>query len=562
MALATSPLNAPSVYLPPGVQQARVSSVPVYSESAGIEAIQAYELSGQRLDEWQKAVLVGGCGERADQRWSAFEVAIIVARQNGKDEILLARELAGLFLWREMFIGHSAHLFDTAIEHLEKLVALIENTPEFLRKVKLNRGNVAHLSHGSEGITLKSGARIRFRARTKSGSFRGFTGNCMVFNEAMDLPDSLIGSILPVLSARSMETPGPQVWYAGSAVDQQTMPNGLVLARLREAGIRGGNDRLAFFEHSASVRDWMLAHGRRFDAKRAEIDQVTTEFLADLENRAQANPALGVRISHEHVETERRSPSMTARQFAIERLGVGDWPDTSEEKDRVISREAFAACAEHDRAKRITGRPVFAVDSSPDQGWGSLAVAGKRADGLLQGAVVEHERGTDWIVHQDPNGSWAGRAIELKKVYPGCWFLIDGSGTAVSLVDALKAAHLRVRVLTAGEYGQACMQWFAAATGIQPDGTASVPRFRFPFPQPWLDEALDVARKSTFGDSWKWTRRGSEGDISPLVAVTVASWGAEHLKRARAIDPNEILARRDRDARKAADDAAGDRAGE
>ena len=279
------------VSLPRGVQQARIRSVPAYRESAGIEAIQAYELSTQRLDEWQKSELIDACGERDDGRWASFEVALVDPRQNGKDEILLAREIVGLFVWGERLIGHSAHLFDTAMEHLERLVSLIEDVSEFSKRVrKVNR------SHGSEGITLKSGARIRFRARTRSGSFRGFTGDCMMFNEAMDLPDALVGSIMPVLSARSTQVPGPQVWYAGSAVDQRTMPNGMVLARLREAGIAGDNERLAYFEHSASVQDWRLAHGLRFNPDLPEIDQITDEFLLDPESWAVANPALGSQL--------------------------------------------------------------------------------------------------------------------------------------------------------------------------------------------------------------------------------------------------------------------------
>lgn len=79
----------------------------------------------------------------------------MVARQNGKDEILIARELAGLFVWGERLIIHSAHKFDTAMEHLERLVALIDEVPEFRKRVrKVNR------SHGQEGITLRSGARV------------------------------------------------------------------------------------------------------------------------------------------------------------------------------------------------------------------------------------------------------------------------------------------------------------------------------------------------------------------------------------------------------------------
>jgi hypothetical protein len=501
------------------VQQARIRSVPAYRESAGIEAIQAYELSTQRLDEWQKSELIDACGERDDGRWASFEVALVDPRQNGKDEILLAREIVGLFVWGERLIGHSAHLFDTAMEHLERLVSLIEDVPEFSKRVrKVNR------SHGSEGITLKSGARIRFRARTRSGSFRGFTGDCMMFNEAMDLPDALVGSIMPVLSARSTQVPGPQVWYAGSAVDQQTMPNGMVLARLREAGIAGDNERLAYFEHSASVQDWRLAHGLRFNPDLPEIDQITDEFLLDPESWAVANPALGSRISHEHVLTEIQSPSMTARQAAIERFGVGDWPDTGAERLRIISREDWADIAERDESNRILA-PVFAVDVNPDQNWGAIGVAGRRADGLTQFAVVAHDRGTDWIVSD---------CELLKRQNPKAQFVVDTKGPAAEKIDELKAAKLRVIEASTADYALACAGFLSAVTEK---------RARYPFPQPELEDALAGARKASMGDGWKWSRRQSTSpDISPLVAVTLAFWAAEKAKpAARVINPYDYL---------------------
>lgn len=511
---------------PLGVQQARIRSVPPYVSSAGIEAIQAYELTGRRLDEWQKAELIDACGERADGRWAAFEVALVDPRQNGKDEEILALELAGLFVWGERLIGHSAHLFDTAMEHLERLVSLIEDVPEFSKRVRrVNR------SHGHEGITLKSGARIRFRARTRSGSFRGFTGDRMIFNEAMDLPEPLVGSIMPVLSARSTLVPGPQVVYAGSAVDQETMPHGFVLARLREAGIAGDNERLAYFEHSADARRWLEARGFRFDPSRPEVEQITAEMLADPEMWAQANPALGTRISHEHVLTEMQSPSMSGRQFAIERLGIGDWPETSEEPARVIGREAWADCAEHDQANRVTGAPAFAIDANFDATWATLAVCGAREDGLPQGAVVAHSRGTDWIV---------GQCVALKGSHRRARFAVDKRGPAAHLIPALKAAGVRVLELSTEDYGHACADFVAAVVGDRdrPGG-----QFRYPFPQPELDDALANARKAALGDRWKWSRRDSaSADISPLVAVTLAFWAhTQKPPRARVINPYDYV---------------------
>src|SRR3954467_11750979 len=92
-----------------GVQRPRLSSVPAFGSSAGAEAVELAASVGLTMDPWQARVLHGAVGEREDGRWSAFEVGLLVPRQNGKGSILEARELAGLFLFGEQLIIHSAH---------------------------------------------------------------------------------------------------------------------------------------------------------------------------------------------------------------------------------------------------------------------------------------------------------------------------------------------------------------------------------------------------------------------------------------------------------------------
>lgn len=461
-----------------GSQEPRIRLVPPFVSTLGREAIELAAVAGLNLDPWQQLVLLDSLGQRPDGRWAAFEVGLVVARQNGKDSILEAMEIAGLFLFGERLIIHSAHKFDTAMEHLERLANLIE-AAELQRRIrKINR------SHGSEGITLKDGRRIRFRARTTSGGGRGYTGDRVIFNEAMDLPDSIVGAMMPTMAARSALVPGPQIVYAGSAVDQETMANGLVLARLREAGIAGDNDRLAYFEWSAPD----------------DADP------ASWEARAAANPGMGYRITPEYVETEYRSPAMSPRQFGVERLGIGDWPDTGEDAGRVISREAWAAAA-------AAGAPVmglmFAVDANPDRTWAAIGAAGRRKDAVDQFWVVDHRRRTDWLV---------GRAVELQGEYEMAEFVVDVRGPAGSLVEDLEQAGVRVCRANTEDYGNACGQFFDAVI----NGTA-----KYLDPQPELDDAIASARAATLGDRWKWARRSpTSPDISPLVAVTLALWRA------------------------------------
>ena len=81
--------------------------------SAGAEAVELAALAGLFLDPWQELVLQSALSERADGKWAALEVGLVVPRQNGKGSILEARELAGMFLLGEELILHSAHVFKT-----------------------------------------------------------------------------------------------------------------------------------------------------------------------------------------------------------------------------------------------------------------------------------------------------------------------------------------------------------------------------------------------------------------------------------------------------------------
>src|SRR4051812_13690385 len=226
------------------------------------------------LDDWQRHILSVALGERSDGKWAAFEVGLIVGRQNGKGAVLEARELAGLFLFGEQLILHSAHEFKTAQEAFRRVLALVQNTPDLERLVSRVR-----TSHGEEGIELRSGARLRFVARS-TGSGRGFSGDVVILDEAYNLPGSAMGALLPTMAAR----PNPQVWYASSAGKEDSE----VLARVRDRGNEGKPGRLAYCEWSAP----------------ADAD------LDDRQAWAAANPSMNIAahdhgIDEEFIEAER-----------------------------------------------------------------------------------------------------------------------------------------------------------------------------------------------------------------------------------------------------------------
>lgn len=465
-----------------GVPRPRVLYTPpsVVTTAAGDEAIELAALAGLHLDEWQQFDLRQAMAEDARGKWAAFEVGLVVSRQNGKGSILEARELAGLFLLGERLLIHSAHLFDTAMEHFRRVLELIESTPEFDSRVKR-----VSRSHGDEGIELKSGQRLRFKTRTKSGG-RGLSGDFVALDEAMILDDTAVGALMPTMAAKSVKG-NPQIWYTASAGN----PESFVLARIRRRALAGGDPALCYMEHSVDEGLY-----------NADPDAVSV----DPEQIAIANPTLGIRMSLEHALREQRS--MDRVEYARERLGIGQWPPDPDD-DWVIPRDLWLSVLA-DPAEvppRPVGKVAFSVDTTPNRKLTSISVAGVRPDGRPQVQVVENRGGATWAVP---------RLVELAAAWPSYGVVIDMQSAAASLVGDLRLAGVEVIEMTTPDAKQAFGQFYDRCTE-----TKDLRHLN----QPSLNAALKGATERDVGDAKLWNRKTPDVDITPLVSATNALWG-------------------------------------
>jgi len=357
-----------------GAQQPRVHSAPPAVSSAGEEAIELSDRAGLHLYPWQQLVLRDALGETATGRWSAFEVGLIVPRQNGKGSVLEALELAALFLADPddppPLILHSAHEFKTSAEHFRRVRDLVESNDFLNRQVRIIR-----TAAGAESIELHSGARLRFVTRT-GGSGRGFSADLVIIDEAYNLTAEQMAAVLPTLSAR----PNPQIWYTSSA----GMVSSEQLAHIRRRGHAGGDPSLAYFE-------WAAEDG------------------ADLDDRtawAQANPSLGYRIPETFVVAERAA--LPDEQFGRERLGL--WADVNADRS-AIDPSVWADLA--DVGAERGNSPVFAVATAPDRSWSALGVAWRRPDGRLQVMLADYRDGTTWVAERvrQVRDRWGARVL-------------------------------------------------------------------------------------------------------------------------------------------------------
>lgn len=459
---------SPSVALL-GAQRPRVSVSPPAVSSAGQEAVELAASAGLVLDDWQRHVLDVGLGERADGKWSAFEVGLIVGRQNGKGAILEARELAGLFLFGEQLILHSAHEFKTAQEAFRRVLSLIQNTPDLDKLVSRVR-----TSHGEEGVELRTGARLRFVARS-TGSGRGFSGDVVILDEAYNLPGQAMGALLPTMAAR----PNPQVWYASSA----GMDESEVLARVRDRGAEGKPGRLAYFEWSAP----------------SDVD------LDDREGWIAANPGLGIRIEAEFIEAERSA--LPEVEFARERLGI--WADGR--REAAIDRRLWDSLVDADCAARS---PVaFALKINPERTKGCITAAIKRPDGRVQLESIDYRPGTAWMLD---------RVAALNADWEPIGFALNPAGPEGSLIPGLQALGIEPVLVAGREHAQACGAFYDALMSDMIRHGNQGP----------LNIAAEQAVKRPMGDAWVWHRRTSV-DIGPIDGATAA----HHLLMSHADEP-------------------------
>lgn len=495
----------------------RICHYSPYAFSSGLEAIELAASAGLVLDPWEQLVIQLGLGETAAGRWAAFQVGLLVSRQNGKGSILEALELFWLFGTGERLIGHSAHEYRTAMEAFRRVLALVENTDYLRKKVKR-----VMQSTGEEGMELLTGQRLRFLARSK-GAGRGFTFGKLVWDEAYALTETQQEAQLPTLSA----VENPQIWITSSPpLTSDTGGPLFTLRRLALAGTAG----IVYLDYGC-------------EGTLDKLDEI------DLDNHdlwRQANPAETVgRITIETMQRER--VSMGDAGFARERLGI--WPPDLTQGFGVITKEQWERLLDPrsgsdqwqpgdfpapdipvDILARLkpptllVDRPAIGADVSPrvsGQPAASIGLAQRRADGRRHIEVIKKGTGTGWLVSS---------LVKLVQVTNGA-IVIDPGSPAGSILGeleaALKAAGIDVDVhlikMTVRDVAQAFGMIYDAATDTGDQPTIAH------LGQSELTLAVGGAVTRNVGEGKAWAPRDSAVDITGLVAVTDAIWALDRL---------------------------------
>ena len=415
---------------------------------------------------WQR--LVADVGLEVDERGRPYyrEVRVTVPRQSGKTTELAAVMGQRALGWHgPQRIAYTAQDRNNAREKWEEHVGLLDRSA--LRSLyKVRRAN------GQERFEFLNGSQWGITAAGET-SGHGMTLDLGVIDEAFAQHDErLIQAFRPAMVTR----PAAQLWIVSTAgTDESTFLRERVddgRARV-EAGEQSG---VAYFEWSAADDD---------DA----FDPATWW---------RCMPALGHTVEVDTVKAD--AEAIPADEFArayLNRWVAGGTP--------AVDLSSWANCAKPD-ADAGAGPYVFALDVTPARSAGSIACASPAAGGKgTHVEVVEHRAGVAWM---------GERVVELQRRWrPAAW-LLDPASPAGSLMLDLAAAGIAVDPVDARRYAAACGQLYDAVVEGKLEHRG----------QPALDAAVAGARRRTLGDAWAWARRGN-ADVSPLVAVTLASYG-------------------------------------
>jgi hypothetical protein len=484
------------------VAEPRVCSYPPYRYTHGDDAIDLAEIAGLYLDPWwQGDILRHGMGERDDGKWSAFEVAMVVGRQQGKGAPLEVRALAGMLNLEEELVLWSAHEYRTAMELFRRVRTRIRH---MCRRIGDNlydfdgvRIKVIN-TNGEEGFErLDTEQRIQFSARSKNAG-RGFSADCLIWDEAYALTEEQVDAQMPLTLARTNASPcGPQIWYASSPPLDAV--SGAQLFSVRKRGI-AGDLGLAYIEYGAE----------------GCLDRLSEVDLDDRGVWAGALPAYGGRVTDESVQHLRNG--MSDRGFAREVLCI--WPPDLSAGYQVIPADDWNDAK--DPASQVTMPVALAAAVSLDRQWASIAACGRRPDGLLHIEITSEEftggqvlldnrRGPGWIIE---------RLVALKQRNRPCAVVMDEFGPTGSLIAEAEEAGLEITRIKTGDVGRAFGMFYDGVSGA--DRSSRKVRH---LGQPELTAAVAGASKRSIGDASAWDRRSAAADITPLVAATNALWG-------------------------------------
>lgn len=438
--------------------------------------------AGILFDAWQQGVGQVALGKRKDGKYAATVGGIVLSipRQVGKTFLIGMIIVALCVLYPGMTVLWTAHRTRTTTKTFGTLkgIALRKHVRRFL---KPGRNDGIRSANGEQEIRFQNGSVIMFGAR-EQGFGRGFDAvDVAVFDEAQILTEKALEDMVP--AANQAKADGGALLFFMGTPPRPSDP-GEEFSNRRSRALDGRSKNTVYVEFSA-------------DEDADPDDRVQWE---------KANPSYPLRTPLESMQRMREQLT-DDDSFMREALGVWDPVLTSQ----VIPQDSWDRVA--DTSSVPLEKLTLAIDVAPDRSTASVALAGLRADGRWHVELDDHRKGVDWVI------PWVKARADKNRLHAVVVDEITG------LTEEKRGRHFltdtRVLVTLAAAEGRdmaiASAKFFDAVVDESLRHTD----------QPQMNVALSVASKRPLAGGWAWNRKNSDSDITPVVAATLALWGAQ-----------------------------------
>ena len=290
-----------------GNQNPTQSIILPYKKSLYKNAIDTYEKSERTAQEWQVLLTKHIYAVNKDGLWVHTKFGFSLPRRNGKNEVVVIREIEGL--QRGEQILHTAHRTTTSHTAWERLCRL-------LTKAKIEYTSLK--ATGRERIDIEeTGGRIEFRTRTTLGGLgEGF--DLLVIDEAQEYESDQESALKYVVT----DSKNPQTIFCGTP--PTPLSSGTVFVDFRKSVLSGEVENSGWAE-------WGIEE---------EVKDIKDKELWYL-----CNPSLGTIFTERSIQDEIGEDLI---DFMIQRLGL--W----------IRYNQKSAISENEwKELKVNSKPVF-----------------------------------------------------------------------------------------------------------------------------------------------------------------------------------------------------------
>lgn len=448
---------------------------------------------GIKLLEWQKQIVYRwlAVNENEDGKWiwANPKAGLLVPRQNGKTEIIIARIIGGMIFMSEALI-YTAHSDKTVDEVKRRVMNFFYQAEEEIRDLLTAEFDKEPKSF--DFVELRNKGRCVFRTRTRTGGL-GTTNDTLILDEAQEETDAQQEALLPTISAGKSQN--QQILRAGTPPSGGG--SGTVFIRIRQ-NVLDGKD------HDTCWQEWSV------------------ELLTDPSDEDawyDTNPSLGYHLMVAAVRNEAKD--MAVDSFNKMRLG---WIAGLESK-RAISDALWTQLKVDKVTLPEDYKRVYAIKFAPDGSAVSLGVGVYMPNDIVHVELVERKpmsAGTNWIT----NWLFDRKHLRWRKASK---IIIDGASGTQLLVEELVRTDRRIskRILTPNvkEAG-------AAYSAFQ---TAVEQRTLTHFDQPALNGSIKTAKKRSIGKDGMFGYASMNPDIQidPTECAAFCYYGAVRFKNTK-----------------------------